>query len=154
MSLRLGVSLHGEGPRLAALCRVKPGNAKQYSVHPNSNTTNHSQQTTTNIAKPINMSRSESIEKAQNYLARVRYCNELRAPQCPPKMLAMPSSALDKLCDANYTSTLARTDSINVEVDVELGMPLDMSHLPGVFDGDNSGGWFAVLFKLHSMPWI
>ena len=39
---------------------------------------------------------------------------------------------------AAYASRLAREQPLNVEADAELGMPIDLVGLPGVFEGDES----------------
>ena len=77
----------------------------------------------------------------QDYIARIRYSNALPPPPNPPKLLDMPGTGL---LDSQYTtpafaSRLAREQSLNIETDAEMGMPIDLVGLPGVFDGDESG---------------
>jgi len=54
-------------------------------------------------------------------------------------MLNIPNSSLAMYCDPSFTSKLARAEGVNVEIDSELGMPLDLVHVPKIFDGDHSG---------------
>ena len=77
----------------------------------------------------------------QDYIARIRYSNVLPPPPNPPKLLDMPGTGL---LDSQYTtpafaSRLAREQPLNIETDAEMGMPIDLVGLPGVFDGDESG---------------
>lgn len=83
----------------------------------------------------------------QDYIARIRYNNSLPTPPCPPKLLDVPNAALAMYCDPSFTSKLARAEGVNVEIDSELGMPLDLVHVPKIFEGDDSG-LFAVPRRL------
>jgi RNA polymerase II-associated factor 1 len=74
----------------------------------------------------------------QDYIARIRYNNSLPPPLCPPKLLEVPNNAFAHYTDTAFASTLARAESLNIEVDSELGMPLDLTHIPRVFEGDDS----------------
>jgi hypothetical protein len=76
----------------------------------------------------------------QDYIARIRYSNTLPPPPNPPKLLDIPDASL---ASGQYTSTsfaarLSREQPLNIEADAELGMPLNLIGLPGVFDGDES----------------
>ncbi|EGS17739.1 uncharacterized protein CTHT_0070840 [Thermochaetoides thermophila DSM 1495] len=76
----------------------------------------------------------------QDYIARIRYSNALPPPPNPPKLLDIPNTGL---ASGQYTmpafaSRLAREQPLNIEADAELGMPLDLVGMPGVFDGDES----------------
>ncbi|PUU80276.1 Paf1-domain-containing protein [Tuber borchii] len=84
------------------------------------------------------MSQRSNRPHAQDYIARIRYNNSLPPPPCPPKMLNIPNSSLAMYCDPSFTSKLARAEGVNVEIDSELGMPLDLVHVPKIFDGDHS----------------
>ncbi len=39
----------------------------------------------------------------------------------------------------SFTARIAREQPLNIEADAELGMPLDLVGMPGIFDGDESG---------------
>ncbi|KAG0639853.1 RNA polymerase II-associated [Tuber brumale] len=84
------------------------------------------------------MSQRSNRPHAQDYIARIRYNNSLPPPPCPPKMLNIPNSSLAMYCDPSFTSKLARAEGVSVEIDSELGMPLDLVHVPKIFDGDHS----------------
>lgn len=86
------------------------------------------------------MSRPTPRGYPQDYIVRIRYQNTLPPPQCSPKLLDIPNSAAAQFTDTSFASKLARTESISVDVDSELGMPLDMVHVPRVFDDDDAGG--------------
>jgi RNA polymerase II-associated factor 1 len=72
----------------------------------------------------------------QDYIARIRYSNALPPPPCPPKLLDIPNTGLSQYTSAGYASRLAREQPLNIEADAELGMPIDLVGIPGVFDGN------------------
>ncbi|KAK3505230.1 RNA polymerase II-associated [Neurospora crassa] len=74
----------------------------------------------------------------QDYIARIRYSNALPPPPNPPKLLNIPSTGLSsgQYTNPGFASRLAREQPLNIEVDAELGMPLDLVGMPGVFDGN------------------
>ncbi|KAA8904854.1 RNA polymerase II-associated [Sphaerosporella brunnea] len=74
----------------------------------------------------------------QDYIARIRYNNSLPPPIGPPKLLDIPNTAFAQYTDTGFASALARSEPLNIEVDSELGMPLDLVHCPRVFEGDDS----------------
>jgi RNA polymerase II-associated factor 1 len=77
----------------------------------------------------------------QDYIARIRYSNTLPPPPNPPKLLDIPGTGIasNNYTSASYALKLAREQPLNIEADAELGMPIDLVGLPGVFDGDESG---------------
>lgn len=77
----------------------------------------------------------------QDYIARIRYSNTLPPPPNPPKLLDIPGTGLagGQYTSAGYASKLAREQSLNIEADAELGMPIDLVGIPGIFDGDERG---------------
>ena len=87
------------------------------------------------MSNPSN--RSERVYH-QDYIARIRYSNALPPPPGPPKLLEIPTDALARYTSAGFASRMAREQPINIEVDAELGMPIDLVGLPGIFDGDES----------------
>ncbi|KAJ2978002.1 hypothetical protein NUW58_g7634 [Xylaria curta] len=76
----------------------------------------------------------------QDYIARIRYSNALPPPPNPPKLLDIPNTGLasGQYTAPGFASRLAREQPLNVEADAELGMPLDLIGMPGIFDGDES----------------
>lgn len=76
----------------------------------------------------------------QEYIARIRYSNALPPPPNPPKLLDIPNTGLasGQYTTPGFASRLARDQPLNIEADAELGMPLDLVGMPGVFDGDES----------------
>jgi RNA polymerase II-associated factor 1 len=99
----------------------------------------------------------------QDYIARIRYSNTLPPPPNPPKLLEIPNTGLSsgQYTTPGFASRLAREQPLNIEADAELGMPLDLVGMPGVFDGDESCKFghlyctaqrlmlYLQLFKLH-----
>ncbi|KAK4230816.1 RNA polymerase II-associated protein 1 [Podospora fimiseda] len=78
--------------------------------------------------------------QTQDYIARIRYSNALPPPPNPPKLLDIPNTGLasGQYTNPGFASRLAREQPLNIEADAELGMPLDLVGMPGVFDGDES----------------
>ncbi|CAK7565334.1 MAG: hypothetical protein SEPTF4163_003249 [Sporothrix epigloea] len=76
----------------------------------------------------------------QDFIARIRYSNKLPPPPNPPKLLEIPNTGLGSgfYTTPAFASRLAREQPLNIEVDAELGMPLDLIGMPGIFDGDES----------------
>ncbi|KAF4121273.1 hypothetical protein GMORB2_2235 [Geosmithia morbida] len=74
----------------------------------------------------------------QDFIARIRYSNALPPPPNPPKLLDIPNTGLSsgQYTNPSFASRLAREQPLNIEADAELGMPLDLVGMPGVFDGD------------------
>ncbi|KAI9793140.1 MAG: hypothetical protein M1833_000825 [Piccolia ochrophora] len=76
----------------------------------------------------------------QDYIARIRYSNALPPPPLPPKLLEIPNTGLSsgQYTNPGFAARLAREQPLNIEADAELGMPLDLVGMPGIFDGDES----------------
>ncbi|KAE9961291.1 hypothetical protein BLS_002707 [Venturia inaequalis] len=86
----------------------------------------------------------------QDYIARIRYSNALPPPPFNPKFLDIPNTGLTS---GDYTTTafasrLAREYPVNIEADAELGMPIDLIGIKGVFDGDET----AIHFPDNPAP--
>lgn len=91
----------------------------------------------------------------QDFIARIRYSNALPPPPNPPKLLEIPNTGLGSgfYTTPAFASRLAREQPLNIDADAELGMPLDLIGMPGVFDGDESctsSRWSPSLFPVAS----
>lgn len=77
----------------------------------------------------------------QDYIARIRYSNALPPPPFNPKFLDFPSSGLSSgdYTTTKFASRLAREYPVDIEADADLGMPIDLIGIKGVFDGDETG---------------
>ncbi|RAL60147.1 hypothetical protein DID88_000772 [Monilinia fructigena] len=86
------------------------------------------------------MASSASRIVHQEYIARIRYSNALPPPPNPPKLLDIPNTGLasGQYTTPGFATRLARDQPLNIEADAELGMPLDLVGMPGIFDGDES----------------
>lgn len=69
----------------------------------------------------------------QDYIARIRYQNNLPPPPCPPKLLDIPIP-ISSYASSAFLSTLVQEQPLNIDIDTELGMPLDLTVIPGIFD--------------------
>ncbi|KAL1843768.1 hypothetical protein VTJ49DRAFT_7478 [Mycothermus thermophilus] len=81
-----------------------------------------------------------TLQVGCDYIARIRYSNALPPPPNPPKLLDIPNTGIasGQYTAPGFASRLAREQPLNIEADAELGMPLDLVGMPGVFDGDES----------------
>ncbi|WPH02931.1 Hypothetical protein R9X50_00580100 [Acrodontium crateriforme] len=87
----------------------------------------------------------------QDYIARIRYSNALPPPPNPPKLLEIPGTGLagGQYTSAGYAARLAREQPLNIEADAELGMPIDLVGISGVFDGDDKAISVRTKPQLH-----
>ncbi|KAJ5105615.1 hypothetical protein NUU61_002962 [Penicillium alfredii] len=74
----------------------------------------------------------------QDYIASLRYRNDLPPPDMPPKFLDIPHAGLSRFLTPGFASNLARREEPNIDVDAEGGMPIDLVGLPGLHLGDES----------------
>ncbi|KAJ5525814.1 hypothetical protein N7494_012464 [Penicillium frequentans] len=74
----------------------------------------------------------------QDYIASLRYRNDLPPPDMPPKFLDIPHEGLSRFLTPGFASNLARREEPNIDVDAEGGMPIDMVGIPGLHLGDES----------------
>ncbi|ODQ67518.1 RNA polymerase II-associated [Nadsonia fulvescens var. elongata DSM 6958] len=88
-----------------------------------------------------------SRSQRQDYIARIRYSNELPPPPGPPKSLKMPVYLKAFVSSANL-SDLVRKHYVNSQtndlVDMELGMPLDITARPGIFETGQDNSTYAL----------
>lgn len=75
----------------------------------------------------------------QDYIASLRYRNDLPPPEMPPKLLEIPHEGIDRFLTPGFASNLARREEPNIDVDAEGGMPIDLVGIPGLHLGDESG---------------
>lgn len=83
----------------------------------------------------------------QDYIASLRYRNDLPPPDMPPKLLDIPHEGLGRFLTPGFASNLARREVPNIDVDAEGGMPIDLVGLPGLHLGDDSGTWVFDIEK-------
>ncbi|PWY73611.1 Paf1-domain-containing protein [Aspergillus heteromorphus CBS 117.55] len=74
----------------------------------------------------------------QEYIASLRYRNDLPPPDMPTKFLDIPHEGLHRFLTPGFTSNLARREEPNIDVDAEGGMPIDLVGIPGLHLGDES----------------
>lgn len=96
------------------------------------------------------MSRSGHPHVHQDYLARVRYTNALPPPPFYPKFLDIPNTGLSSglYTSPHYASRLQREQPLNIEADAELGMPIDLVGIQGVFEGKDE----KIMFEDDPAP--
>ncbi len=90
----------------------------------------------------------------QDYIARIRHENALPPPPGAPKLLDIPVEGLDYYTSAAFASRLSRKQPLNIEADAELGMPINLVGMPGIFDGDESckpSHWITCLTHCNTV---
>lgn len=80
--------------------------------------------------------------KRQDYVARIRYSNDLPPPPCPPKLLKIPVDT-QKLTSSAFLSDALVKRKMNMQVDSDLGMPLDLLEVPKVLSEGDESAFFA-----------
>ncbi|ODQ53788.1 Paf1-domain-containing protein [Saitoella complicata NRRL Y-17804] len=81
---------------------------------------------------------SQKTSARQDFIVRQRYKNTLPPPPFPPKLLDAPLPLKTYLSPFS-TSQIIRSLPPNMELDAENGMPLDLSLIEGLFEGDERG---------------
>ncbi|OAX79749.1 hypothetical protein ACJ72_05931 [Emergomyces africanus] len=84
----------------------------------------------------------------QEYIASLRYRNDLPPPEMPPKFLEIPHEGLERFLTPGFASNMARREEPNIDVDAEGGMPIDMVGIPGLHLGDES----AIMAPENPLP--
>ncbi|KUL84055.1 hypothetical protein ZTR_07111 [Talaromyces verruculosus] len=84
----------------------------------------------------------------QEYIASLRYRNDLPPPEMPPKFLDIPHEGLQRFLAPGYASNMARREEPGIDVDAEGGMPIDLVGIPGLHLGDES----AILMPENPPP--
>ncbi|KAJ5112510.1 hypothetical protein N7532_000555 [Penicillium argentinense] len=84
----------------------------------------------------------------QEYIASLRYRNDLPPPDMPPKLLDIPHQGIGRFVTPTFSSNLSRREEPNIDVDAEGGMPIDLVGIPGLHLGDES----AIMAPEHPQP--
>ncbi|PGH33316.1 RNA polymerase II-associated factor 1 [[Emmonsia] crescens] len=84
----------------------------------------------------------------QEYIASLRYRNDLPPPEMPPKFLEIPHEGLERFLTPGFASNMARREEPNIDVDAEGGMPIDLVGIPGLHLGDES----AIMAPENPLP--
>lgn len=88
------------------------------------------------MSKPKDSRPAEGFH--QDYIASLRYRNDLPPPDMPPKFLDISHDGLERFLTPAFASNLARREEPNIDVDAEGGMPIDLVGIPGLHLGDES----------------
>ncbi|QKX60685.1 uncharacterized protein TRUGW13939_07831 [Talaromyces rugulosus] len=98
------------------------------------------------------MSKSKESRPAegfhQDYIASLRYRNDLPPPEMPPKFLDIPHEGLERFLAPGFATNMARREEPGIDVDAEGGMPIDLVGIPGLHLGDES----AILMPETAPP--
>ncbi|CAG97874.1 Paf1p [Kluyveromyces lactis] len=81
----------------------------------------------------------------QELIAKIRYENELPAPLLPPKLIKYQASPDEDVSSSKLLTSLYTKTNVTplIDLDHDLGMPLDLLTIPGVLNQQNVGGLFG-----------
>ncbi|KAH3683816.1 hypothetical protein WICPIJ_005190 [Wickerhamomyces pijperi] len=88
------------------------------------------------------------MSKSQDYIAKIRYQNDLPAPLLAPKLLKLQTADEEKVDSPALLTSLSRHEAINnlITIDQDFGMPIDLLRTPTIFSGEN---YVTANGKLH-----
>ena len=80
------------------------------------------------------------MAKKQEYIAKVRYFNNLPAPSVPPKLLDYPVNPDEQADAPQLVTSLYNKTNITplINLDKDLGMPLDLMSIPGLLNKNDT----------------
>ncbi|KAH3679151.1 hypothetical protein WICMUC_001162 [Wickerhamomyces mucosus] len=80
------------------------------------------------------------MSKIQDYIAKIRYQNDLPVPLLPPKLLKNKVSEEENVGSSSLLTSLSRREAISnlITINHDLGITIDLVHDPDVFDGEKS----------------
>ena len=76
------------------------------------------------------------MSRKQEYIAKVRYFNDLPAPSVPPKLLEYPVREEEKADSAKLITSLYTKTNVTplINLDNDLGMSIDLMKIPGLLN--------------------
>lgn len=94
------------------------------------------------------------MSKSQDYIARVRYQNDLPAPPLPPNLLNYNIPEEEQIVSSSLLSSLYRKENVNnlIKLNDDLGLSVDMINVPEAFDVSKEDSKLYALsdnIKLH-----
>ena len=80
--------------------------------------------------------RATTMSRKQEYIAKVRYFNDLPAPSVPPKLLEYPVREEEKADSAKLITSLYTKTNVTplINLDNDLGMSIDLMKIPGLLN--------------------
>ncbi|CDO95292.1 unnamed protein product [Kluyveromyces dobzhanskii CBS 2104] len=81
----------------------------------------------------------------QELIAKIRYENELPAPLLPPKLIKFEASPDEDVSSSKLVTSLYAKTNVTplIDLDHDLGMPLDLLTIPGVLNQQNVSGLYG-----------
>ena len=86
------------------------------------------------------ISGSGSGSGKQEYIARIKYSNELPAPIIPPKLLKYPINKGEEVDSPQLITSLYTKTNVTplINIDNDLSMPMDLMQLPGLLNKNDT----------------
>lgn len=93
------------------------------------------------------------MSKKQDYVAKIKFQNNLPAPLLPPKLLAVPERPEENVDSPQLIDSLYVKTNVTplIKIDNDLGMPLDLMQIPGLLNRQDKKFLYALdgSIKLH-----
>lgn len=91
------------------------------------------------------------MSKNQEYIARIRYQNDLPPPLLPPKLLNYNVNAVEEVGSSSLLSNLYRKENIRnlLQINNDLGLEIDLVSQPDIFNNNLDSNSDSKQPKLH-----
>lgn len=109
------------------ICQVESSNIYEFYIHISQRLA---------CCKGVDTNRSANMSKKQDYIAKLRYENNLPAPLLPPKLLKYKVNPEERADSAELITSLYSKSSVSslIKLNDDLGMPLDLMKFPGMLN--------------------
>ena len=92
------------------------------------------------VSNRHNSSNSGSGSRKQEYIARIKYSNELPPPIIPPKLLKYPINKNEEVDSPQLITSLFTKTNVTplINIDNDLSMPMDLMNIPGLLNKNDT----------------
>lgn len=92
------------------------------------------------VSNRHNSSNSGSGSRKQEYIARIKYSNELPPPIIPPKLLRYPINKNEEVDSPQLITSLFTKTNVTplINIDNDLSMPMDLMNIPGLLNKNDT----------------
>lgn len=92
------------------------------------------------VSNRHNSSNSGSGSRKQEYIARIKYSNELPPPIIPPKLLKYPINKNEEVDSPQLITSLFTKTNVTplINIDNDLSIPMDLMNIPGLLNKNDT----------------
>lgn len=92
------------------------------------------------VSNRHNSGNSGSGSRKQEYIARIKYSNELPPPIIPPKLLRYPINKNEEVDSPQLITSLFTKTNVTplINIDNDLSMPMDLMNIPGLLNKNDT----------------